>query len=304
MARLFSICALISLAFAAGCSPLPKNGAERALYQDLRQVVDTRERGEWVVEYAEIERATPKALQSVCQVPEDRAAHLEGWITRQIEHEGGPAEVQFKDGVPLRKLREELSLERTRALLLSAQKKREECPFYLRPDEEFTGVHRPASRFVVLGESFGAASLSLQGNSVFTGAGGSGRLLPAWGINHRLLVGLGVEVGGTAGFQPLSGEDSEPLETRVQAGIPLLFRFTDISTIADFEVAATGVTSPTDPQPQIGFRATLGGGVTSVKINRLLPYFVLVVGYQYFPWTEPASHTVLAGTRIGFGYDP
>ncbi|MGM0556920.1 MAG: hypothetical protein ACQEVA_11125 [Myxococcota bacterium] len=304
MIRLATICMLLSLAFAAGCSPLPKNGTERALYQDLRQVVETRERAEWLIEYAEIERATPMALHSVCQVPVERATQLEGWITRQIELEGGPAEDQFEDGVPLRKLREELSLERTRALLLAAQQKRDRCPFYLEPEENFTGIHRPASRFVILGESVGAASLSLRGGSAFTGAGGAGRLLPAWGINHRLLVGVGVEVGGAAGFQPLSGGDSEPLETRVQAAVPLLFRFTDISNIADLEFAAVGITSPTDPEPEIGFRASIGGGVTTAKINKLLPYFVLMVGYQHFPWTDPVTHVVQAGTRFGFAFDP
>ena len=304
MSRVFAILLPVLLLVGAGCSPLPPKPAERALYQDLRQVVETRERSEWLVDYSEIERATPAALQSVCQVGSDDARDLSSWLDDQIRQQGGPAEEQYRDGVPLRKLREELSLERTRALLEHADGMRERCPFYLEPSDDFAGVQQTTSRFVILAESMGAASMSIQGNSVFTGAGGAGRLMPSWGINHRLLIGLGVEAGGAAGFTPLSGEENEPLQTRVQGGIPLLFRFSDLATIFDVELAATGISSPTSPDLEVGFRGSIAGGVSTVRVNKFLPYFTLMVGYQYFPWTEPQTHMITAGTRIGLAFDP
>jgi hypothetical protein len=296
--------AAIGVLAITGCSALPEERSQRALYRDLRQVVETRERGEWLVEYSEIERATPMAMQSVCQVPRNQEDDLSGWLDARLSAEGGPAEQQYDNGVPLRKLREELSLERTRALLESAQSRRDQCPFYLTPSDEFDGIHQTTSRFVLLAESVGAASLSIRGTNVFTGAGGAGRLLPSWGVSHRVLVGLGVEVGGAAGFSPLSGEEGEALETRVQAGVPLLFRFTDLSKVLDLGIAATGITSPTNPDPEIGVRATVGAGVSTVRVNKFLPYFTLMAGYQFFPWTEPQTHLVTAGTRFGFAFDP
>lgn len=304
MPRYVLILLALLVLLVTACSPLPRNPTERALYQDLRKIVETRERGEWMIEYAEVERATPKAMQSVCQVDSARVRDLSSWITSQIEQKGGSPEEQFEDGVPLRKLREELSLGRTRAVLRSAEDKRDRCPFYLRPSDDFRGVHQTTSRFVLLGESVATVSTSIRGNSVFTGAGGAGRLMPAWGVSHRLLVGIGAEVGGTAGLSPLSGDEDQELETRVQGSVPLLLRFSDLATIIDLEVAATGVTSPTKPAPDWGFRASVAGGVSTVRINKLLPYFTVMVAYQYFPWTNPRTHMILAGTRIGFAFDP
>lgn len=293
-----------SILLASACRPLPSQPTARALYQDLRQVVETRERAEWLIDEDELDDATPRALQSVCQADADAERDLATWLDEQLTVEGGPAEDQYRAGVPLNNLGEALSLERTSALLERATAAQDACPFYLTPRADFAGVHQSNDRFVILAESNGVASISFRDDTVFTGAGGAGRLLPGWGFANGTIIAVGGEFGGAAGFEPLAGNDTEPIQTRVQAAVPLLLRFQNLTYNLDLEAAVTGVSTATDFDPDIGFRAAVGAGVSTLRVQRLMPYVTLTLGYQYFPWTNPATHMMQIGTRVGVDFDP
>jgi hypothetical protein len=296
---------LLSALAAAGCATLPDNPVERALYSDLRQIVDTRQRIGWTVEVAEIEDAAPSALQSVCQVEEERRIHLLDWLDQRIADEGGPVEEAWENnGESLDGLGELMTLERMRLLLTRADERAgHDCPFYLKPDPEFAGVQTDTDRVILLAESFGALSLIVQDEEVLLGGGGSLRLLPGYGASDRVTLALGVELGASGAVSQTAEE--QQLVARPSGAVPFIVRLHDDTWIYDLEVsliaryADGSVTTP-------GIRVAPALGIGSVRIGALMPVALAVLAYEYYPAFEelPASHAVRLGTRIGLDYDP
>jgi hypothetical protein len=99
----------------AGCgTTLPSEPATRALYLDLRRVVETRQRTEWVADQAEVASLASTTLRSACAATADTRASLETWIDGELNA-------------------------RARAV--------GECPFWLHPEARFARVHGDARRF-------------------------------------------------------------------------------------------------------------------------------------------------------------
>lgn len=303
MVRLLASIGFVCACLAGACRTVPEPVEQRALYIDLRQVVETRERGEWLLDDRELEEARPKAMQSVCRVSSTTVEGLDEWLGKELEELGGPPSRQFAQGVALGDLGEQLTLQRVRSLASYTNRTRQDCPFWMTADREFDGVHRPTDRFVLLAESAGVGSLILQGDDTLLGAGGAGRLLAAWGLGHRWLVAVGGEVGGAAGLEPLTDTDDK-IETRVHAALPVMVRVHDLARFYDIDVAATALASPSDFDPSFGVRAQVGAGILTVRISRFLPYFALIAGYEVLPFEEPAIHVFRVGTRFGVDFDP
>jgi hypothetical protein len=266
--------------------------------------VETRERGEWLLDEKELEAAQPKAMQSICRVTPDTVASLERWLDAQIASEGGPPDEQFESGVDLGELGEVMTLQRVRRLAHQTDEVRQSCPFWMTVEEDFEGVHRPTNRFVLLAESTGAGSLILRGDETILGAGGAGRLLAAWGLGHRYLLAVGGEAGGAAVLEPLTDSESDEIETRIHAALPVMFRIHDLARFYDIELAATALASPRDFDPLFGFRAQIGAGLLTVRISKFLPYFSLIAGYEVLPLEGEAIHIFRFGTRFGVDVDP
>jgi hypothetical protein len=303
--RVFFSGVLLSLICLSGaCRSLPEPAEERAVYIDLRQIVETRERSEWLMDNQELEEAQPKAMQSVCRVPSETIASLERWLDDQIESQGGPPVDQFDSGAELDSLGEALTLQRVQRLARQTDAARAACPFWIDAGDDFNGVHRPTNRFVLLAESAGAGSLIMQGDQILLGAGGAGRLLAAWGLGDRYLLAFGGEVGGAAGLEPLNNAENDEIETRIHAAVPLMFRVHDLARFYDVELAATALASPRNLEPSPGLRAQLGAGILTVRISQFLPYFSLIAGYEVLPWEDPAVHIFRLGTRFGVDFDP
>ncbi|QDG54647.1 hypothetical protein FIV42_29055 [Persicimonas caeni] len=294
---------LACICLGTACRSLPEPPEERALYIDLRQVVETRERGEWILDEKELEEARPKAMLSVCRVSPQTVEGLERWLDEQLSTRGGTPSKQHAEGADLGELDEEFTLERVRSLASYTNQSRDECPFWLAPDGDFDGIHRPTDRFVFLAESAGVGSLIVQGGDTLLGAGGAGRLFAAWGIGHRYLLGFGGEIGGAAGLEPLTAQDDK-IETRIHAAVPVMFRVYDLTRFYDVELAATALASPADFDPSFGVRAQVGVGLLTVRISQFLPYFSVIAGYEILPFEDEAIHAVRVGTRFGVDFDP
>lgn len=304
MLKVFVVCVGLVCAMCAGaCRTLPQKSEQRALYIDLRQVVETRQRGEWLLDERELEEARPKAMQSVCRVSPATVEGLDEWLAKELDAQGGPPARQFARGADIDELDDALTLQRVRNLAAYADRTREQCPFWMSASGQFRGIHRPTDRLVFLAESAGMGALILQGDETLLGAGGAGRLLAARGFGHRWLLALGGEVGGAAGLEPLN-EDDEKIETRVHAALPVMVRVFDLARFYDVDVAATALASPSDFDPSFGVRAQVGVGILTVRISRFLPYFALVAGYEVLPFEDPAIHIVRVGTRFGVDFDP
>jgi hypothetical protein len=295
-ARCLSAC----VAFAVcGCATLPNGPAERALYLDLRKIVDTNEDGGWTVDRLRLQANAEPALRSACQVTPDTLAELDAWLSDQIQRAGGPAkEAYFARGKKLSAVSHTLSLERTRALLqYVASRTSEDCPFWLSPSPTFAGEQGDSQRWVVLAETQAFGTFTVPGN--IPALGGGGRLFLGHGIGSRLTLAAGADVAASGTFIP-SGGQGGGVDAYLTLATPVLLRVTSFSRLYDVELAPVVRLSQGQPAWPPGARMQLGGGFSSVRISPLMPYFMIYLGYEVHPTNTRSGfdQTVQIGTRI------
>jgi hypothetical protein len=143
--------AVLAVLLCASCATLPHQPAERALFIDLRKIVELSESTGWVIDRIQVEKNAEDVMRSVCQVDPALRDDLEAWLTGQIEVNGGPAEQLYREhGDDLSAADRTLALERTRTLLRYGNAHAaQDCPFWLKPSSSFDGVQGDAHRFVV-----------------------------------------------------------------------------------------------------------------------------------------------------------
>lgn len=300
-------CTLISLAALAAtlgaCATLPpsERAQERALYNDVRTLVISQERSEWVLDRDALENMAPGLLNSVCRAPAEARQGLARWLDDYIEGLGGSAEAVYaKSGGDLGAAGDILRAERVRAALAYASERAQECPFWLQPEAPFEGIQGDGHRFVLLAESRGNLSLYLNTRDVGAGGGGAGRLIPAGGVDETLTIGAGLEIGGSGLFS----SEGEVTATIIGA-IPLLFRFNDSGRLLDLELAPVVYLDEPDVLPP-GVRFAVAYGLGTPRIGAFGPYAVLWAGYEFHPAKEGGVplHIIGFGTRIGLSWDP
>lgn len=300
--------ALLTLAAAlAGCVRLPADTAERALYLDLRSIVETRSRIDWVIDRNELDEIAPAVMTSTCQTTEATHLALAGWLDGRLAAEGGSArEVWAAAGNDLSAAREALIIERVTAALRYGGERREDCPFWLAPDGDFTGVQANTDRLVILAESMGSGQLVLQEGDANIGGAGLGRLIPAWGITDRLTLGIGAELGVASTF-PRTPSGGRSLKAVGTGGIPVLLRVLDGTWRYDLDVAAvTRATREEYKDLRFGYRVGVGFGLATLRIAGVMPYAMIWAGYEYLaPGAgEAETHILRAGSRVGVNWDP
>ncbi|MEM9691694.1 MAG: hypothetical protein AAGA56_04060 [Myxococcota bacterium] len=292
-----------------GCAPLPEPVVQRSLYIDARQLVKTEERLGWLIDRTEIEDLTPSMLQSVCQVSEEDRIELLDWIDSEVARFGGPSRERYlENDKSMTGLGSLVTLERVRALLERTDElAAADCPYYLESDPEFRGVQQDTERFVVLGETFGGLMVLFREGQVNLGAAGSGRIMPAWGIDDRVTVATGVELGATAVVE-LQDEQTNAtsVAARPAGGIPVLVRIHDDTWVFDAEAAVLTQYYQERLLLPPGARAATAVGLSSVRIAGFMPVGSLFVAYEYYPAFRdlPRQHGIRFGTKVGLDWDP
>lgn len=299
---------LLSLLLLNGCAtpPLPDTSPQRALYADLRQVVETRQRTSWFLDEEQVTAAAPTAMRSTCVLTPEEIAGLDRWLDERIELDGGPARTAFLEGgKSLDELDEVMVVERVQLLLRHAEGRRQECPFWLERDEDFKGIHSDEDRFVIWLQSNGGGSLILSEGKLGFGGEGGGQLILAGGFTENFALGFGGELGGRGAVE--SGSSSgESLSANVTVAAPLVFRFSWLTRVLDVEVAMTAV-SPLDQwQPRPGVRFLVAGGLRASRLGLFMPVVMGMVNYELQPAFGglPTTHIFRLGTRVGIDYDP
>ncbi len=307
---ILGLCAVAALASVlAGCATveMPADPVERALYVDLRKIVETRERTEWLLDQKELEEAAPAAMRSTCVVEPETAQALVAWLDLQIEQGGGPAREAFMtNGHDLGAVEDVLTIERVRALLDHTAQRREECPFWMLPDPEFAGIQTDTDRFVMMLQSNGGGSLLLiDGQDAVVSGEGGGQLIFAWGVSEGLTLGLGAEVGGR-GTVGSGDNDEQKLSANINGAAPFVMRFQHVTRVIDVELAATA-SSPLDNfDPRPGVRLLFGFGLSASRVGDFMPVAMGMFNYELQPAFDglPTTHIFRIGTRIGISYDP
>ena len=286
---------------ASGCMSAPEPRVERALYLDLRQVVELRQRADWVVDRLEVEDLAQASMRSICRVSAAERASTLRWIEAEIEAEGGSAKAVFEaSGGDLDAVAELLTLERVLLMLQDGHARAgADCPFWLAPEADFAGVHSSADRFLLLLESRGGGALWILGDEVAFGGSGGGRLLFGWGAGDHFSAALGLEVGG--GGLISSDSEAQSINATFNSAVPLLLRYHDSSFVFDVELAAVNFSLPSDINLLPGGRVALGVGLRTPRVSAFMPGGMLQLGYELHPERGdfPVTHIVFVGTRVG-----
>ncbi len=291
----------------AGCASMPDERAERALYLDVRRIVSAEQRTGWVIDRHELEDVAPLAMRSICQAAPVVRRRVLSWLDQRIAAGGGSAQELWEASGRERTgaVDELLLLERTRMTLAAGDGNSEaDCPFWLPLDPDFSGVQSSAYRFTVMLESRGGLFGLVREGEVEFGGGGGGRVLGAYGVNHRLSLALGVELAG--GAFPRETSDGVALSTTFGSALPVLARTHLDGFMIDVEVAPViwfTTRSATFPP---GLRGSVAFGLPGLRTGALLPYAMLWLGYEYHPprGSQPLVHVFGIGTRIGLDIDP
>jgi hypothetical protein len=284
-----------------GCVNLPSGPAERALYLDLRKIVDANEDGGWTVDWLRLQANLEPALRSTCQVDTRAREALDAWLGEQIALVGGPAEHAYLTrGRDLNGVSRSLSIERTRSLLRYAGSRAAlDCPFWLSPKAAFAGEQGDAARWVLLGETQAFGTFTVPGN--VPALGGGGRLFLGHGIGSRLTLAGGIDLAASGTFIPNPGA-GPGVEAYLTLATPVLLRGTSFSRLYDIELAPVIRLSQGQPSWPPGARVQVGAGYASVKTSQFMPYFMFYAGYEIHPAKTKlgVDHTIQLGTRIAF----
>lgn len=283
---------------------LPDRTTEAALYMDARKAVESQEGTGWVIDRHEIAEVLPEVARSICEADAETRLGVIRWLEEQIRQEGGPArELYARDSdADIDTL---LTLERTRDLIRAGHDGAEDdCPFWLEQDPSFAGVHGDAARLIVIAESLGGGGLILRGSELAIGGGGGGRLLFGYGLDVRHTLAIGGEVGGVAELVE-TGDGGRTVVARFMAAAPVLLRTRNGLAVVDLELTPVVRFSADRIRPP-GFRAAIGGGVSTLRLGAFMPHALLWIGYEYQPpWDGgPAEHSIRVGTRVGVDWDP
>lgn len=295
------------LSLLAGCASLPADPVERGLYLDLRRAVELSEDTQWIADASQLDDNFEDALRSVCQVAPAHRANLSAWIGGQLLLQGGTPQQIYRDNDrDLGAASEALTLDRVRKMLEYAHgRAAAECPFWLSPREDFRGVQAGGERPVVWLESIGAGRAILRNGKVGLGGGGGGRLLLGYAFNHRVTLVGGLELGGGGVIESRNG-GGDTIVTAFSGAAPLLLRINGASRLLDLELAPVFPLLESSPDNTLGLRASIGGGLGTMRKADFMPYIVIFAGYEVHPATRdaPRSHIVMVGSRVGLDWMP
>lgn len=297
----------MALAALAGCATVPDPPVERALYFDVRAVVETQSRIDWVIDEDHLDEWSSAIMTSACRTPTPSRQALRVWINERLAAEGGSAKAVYEaSGGDLSAASDALAYERSIAALDYAERRIGECPFWLTADPGFDGVQGNTRRLVWIAESMGSGELVSSGGDWTVGGTGLGRVVPAWGITDRLTLGVGVEAGVGSTF-PRTESGGRGVKPVFAGGVPVLLRVLDGTLRYDLDVAAvTRATRNEFEGLRYGGRIGVGLGAATPRVAGVMPYIVIWGGYQHLlaGAGEPATHSILAGTRVGINWDP
>jgi hypothetical protein len=295
------------VALLAGCTrtPAPKDPTERALFRDLERQVTVAAATGWGVDRVETEKLLGPALDSVCRVDVLGRRGLREWLDAEISRNGGPVEKAWRErGKKLSRVSGLLVLDRVRTLLDRADEASTDCPFWLEPENPFTGRQISEHTWQLSFGGGGTASALRHGDSQDISAGGVGRLLLGRMFDNGDGLYAGVEVGGSAQIP----KDEMGERTQVVIGadvvVPIVFRRTLTNTYFEFEGGWLGHSTEQDwGHVDHGLHIGVAFGGRALRQRFLFPGASLAVAWERLFLDGDDLEIVKVGARVAFDLD-
>jgi hypothetical protein len=301
--------ALVALLVApvAACSrtPAPRDPTERALFRDLERQVTVAAATGWGVDRIELDKLLGPALDSVCRVDVLGRRGLHDWLDAQISKNGGPVDKAWRErGKKLSRVSGLLVLDRVRSLLDRADEASPDCPFWLEPENPFTGRQISENTWQLSFGGGGTASALRQGDSQDISAGGVGRLLLGRMFANGDGLYTGIEVGGSAQIP----KDEMGERTQVVIGadvvIPIVYRRTLTNTYFEFEGGWLGHSTEQDwGKVDHGMHLGVAFGGRALRQRFLFPGAALAVAWERLFLDGDDLEIVKVGARVAFDLD-
>ena len=278
--------------------------AQRALIFDVRKLVSAQEDTGWKVDKYEFEDMMPDALLSICVVDEVVRKRALAVVEHNEKRLGGPLRAAIEGGKDPDDLSDLITATRVRDLLrLALARAPSECPVWMKREPDFRGVQSDAYRLTINLEAGGQAVAQRAGNENDVGAGGAGRLLFGYGLDHHYTLLFGGEFSGNALFQREGSTVNFPLQFIVAA--PVVLRRHFLSFHHDLEAAPLVYFTDRDARLSYGVRVGGGIGLSTARIRGIMPWAGLALAFEFvFPnERRRAISAIKGGARIGFDWD-
>jgi hypothetical protein len=273
---------------------------------DLERLVAAEASLGWVVDRIELDDMYPSLLESICPaLPSSRALALT-LLERQSSVLGDPILVYRAEQRQLTD-RVEAALAAQRRLIafehgLAGAAK--DCPFWIEQDPDFEGIQTDRNRFTLNVESGGVAILRQTAGGWTLGAGGFGRVLPAYGFGGHWTLLAGAEFGGGALIRP--GDETTGLVVNYFTAAPVIARVHDVAWHYDIELAPVALFQTDDTRISYGARVGTTVGISALYTTGVIPWAGVSLAYEYYVDSggRPEAHFIRGGFRAGLSWDP
>lgn len=276
-----------------------------ALVADVRRLVAAQQSLGWVVDRFELDDMYPSLLRSLCPVePGARLLALEVFRA-ESERAGDPKALFATAHEMTSEVKVALTAERSRlAVEKGIANAARDCPFWLGVDPEFEGIQTDRNRFTINVESGGVAILRETAGRWTLGAGGFGRILPAYGFGGSWTLLGGGEFGGGALIR--QGDETTGLAVNYFCAAPVIARLRQISWHYDVELAPVALFQTDDTRVSYGVRVGTTAGISALYTTGFIPWAGASLAYEYYLESggRPVAHFIRFGLRAGLSWDP
>jgi hypothetical protein len=291
----------------AACTrtPAPQEPTERALYRDLERQVTVAAATGWGVDKLEVEGMLDSALDSVCRVDALGRRGLRAWLDDEISRRGGPVEDAWrKRRKSLSRVSQLLVMHRVRLVLSRADQMSLDCPFWIEPENPFTGRQISEHGWQLVFGGGGQGGAFRQGDHMDFSAGGAGRLL----IGRTFTNGDGLYLGGQVGASAQFPKDDMGMRTSLELGLdllaPVVYRYTLLNTYWEVEAGWLGHATEQDwGDLDHGVHVGFAFGGRALRQRFLFPGAVLAIAWERLFLPGDDLSAIKLGARVQFDWD-
>jgi hypothetical protein len=297
MTRFFSLLVLVG---AVSCArPLPPRPASEMLYRDLERLVSFSETKGWRIDRNELEDLMPASMMSLCRATLATRNDLRLWLDQQIYDLGGPVEEAYQErGRELARIEELLVLSRIRKVLATASDRaNEDCPFWLRKEQDFRGRQILDDRWLLSFGGGGKVMWVRQGGKDDLNFGGAGRLLFGRAFGRSMTFLTGIQIGGSASIpRNDDGMGRGNLVIGIDMVFPIVYRHRFIGSYVEAEAGYVAHVTESNLDPRHGVHVGASFGAAATRTRWLFAGAAFGISYERIV-EEGVLHVFKAGFR-------